>query len=330
MRVLVTGGTGFIGTRLVLRCLERGDEVRVLAQANNPAEQGNQKLLEQAGAHFFLGSVLDPEPVRQAVKDVELVIHLAAAQHEANVGDRHFYEVNVEGTRTLLDAAQQAGVKRFIHGSTIGVYGEIKVGVANEASPLNPVNIYGKTKLEGEQLALQYAEQMAVTVIRIPETYGPGDRRLLKLFKAIDKGVFFNIGNGNNKHHLMYVEDLIDGFLQAAEHSASAGEVFLLAGRDVLSTNEMIASIALALGRPVPRIRVPLWPLMLVAVVLETTMKPLGKQPPLHRHRMDFFVKSFVLSGEKAARLLDYRPRTPFAEGAVATAAWYRGQGLLQ
>ncbi len=330
MRVLVTGGTGFIGSRLVQRFLERGDEVRVLAQANNPAEQGNQQLLEQAGAHFFLGSVLDSEPVGQAVKDVELIIHLAAAQHEANVADQHFYDVNVEGTRRLLDAAQQAGVKRFIHGSTIGVYGEIKVGVANEASPLNPVNIYGKTKREGEQLALQYADQMAVTVVRIPETYGPGDRRLLKLFKAIDKGVFFNIGGGNNKHHLMYVEDLIDGFLQAAEHPAAAGEVFLLAGRDVLSTNEMIASIAQALGRPAPRIRVPLWMLMLLAVVLETTMKPLGKQPPLHRRRMDFFVKSFVLSGEKAARLLDYRPRTSFSEGAVATAAWYREQGLLQ
>ena len=329
MRILITGGTGFIGSRLALRCLGRGDRVRILAQLNTPAEQDNARELEQAGVEFVAGSVTDTGEVRDAVRDIDLIFHLAAAQHEANVPDQHFWEVNVLGTRNLMEAAVESGVGRVVHGSTIGVYGEARDGAVNEDAPLRPVNIYGITKREGEAVALRHADKTEVVVVRIPETYGPGDRRLLKLFKAIDKGTFFNIGKGENRHHLMYVDDLVDGLLLAAEQPGINGERFLFAGRSILTTNEMIATIARVLDKDPPRIRVPLAPLMLTAIVLESVMKPLGKQPPLHRRRMDFFVKSFVLDGDKAKRVLGFEPRTEFADGARETARWYRERGLL-
>ena len=312
-----------------MRCLERGDQVRILAQLNTPAEEENVRELKQAGAEFVAGSVTDAGEVCAAVQDIDLVFHLAAAQHEANVPDQHFWEVNVLGTRNLMDAAAGAGVARVVHGSTIGVYGESRGAAVDEDSPLRPANIYGITKREGEAIALRYMDRAGVVVVRIPETYGPGDRRLLKLFRAIDKGAFFNIGKGENRHHLMYVDDLVDGLLLAGDRPDINGERFLFAGRSILTTNEMVAEIAGALGKQPPGIRVPLAPLMLTAVVLEAVMKPLGKQPPLHRRRMDFFVKSFVLNGDKAKRVLGFEPQTDFAEGARATAQWYRERGLL-
>lgn len=328
MRVLITGGTGFIGSRLALRCAERGDEVRVLAQENTDAESSNRAELTDAGVEIQLGSVTDVEPVRQAMEHIDVAFHLAAAQHEMNVPDEKFYAVNVEGTRNVLDAASDAGVRRVVHGSTIGVYGQPH-GVLDEDSPVDPDNIYGVTKLEGERLALSWSDDVTVVAIRIPEVYGPGDRRLLKLFKAIDRGAFFMIGPGRNLHHLVYVDDLVDGLLAAAGSSDTPGELFLLAGPAPVSTDRMVLAVADAVGRPGPKFRAPLWPFVILATAMEVTLRPLGIQPPLHRRRLDFFRKSFELSSAKAERVFGFSPSVSFEEGARRTAEWYRAEGLL-
>ncbi len=328
MNVLITGGTGFIGSRLALFCQQRGDTVHVLGQANTPAEENNIQALHAAGVAVDLAALDQIGQHQNWFEGVDLVVHLAAAQHEANVPDAHFRTVNIEGTRAVLEAAVRAGVKQFVHGSTIGVYG-ILDGVIDEQSPLNPDNIYGVTKRDGEQLALSYADRLPLVVVRISETYGPGDRRLLKLFKAINKGMFFVIGKGDNLHHLIYVEDLIRGILKAADTPAARGEVFVMPGPDPVSTRQMADAIGAALDKQVPRLHVPLWPFMTAAVVLEKTLRPLGIQPPLHRRRMDFFRKSFTFSPSKTHELLAFSPAVQFAEGARLTARWYREQGLL-
>jgi nucleoside-diphosphate-sugar epimerase len=125
MNVLITGGTGFIGTRLALRCLERGDNVRVLGQVNTNAEGQNRLLIEDRGVECLMGSVADQDLLERAVAGIDVVYHLAAAQHEMNVPDQKFRDVNVEGTRKLLDACIHHRVGRFVHGSTIGVYGKL-------------------------------------------------------------------------------------------------------------------------------------------------------------------------------------------------------------
>jgi dihydroflavonol-4-reductase len=125
MNVLITGGTGFIGSRLALRCIEDGHNVRVFGRENNDAERANKKLVESKGAEVVLGSITDKEKLSDAVKEIDIVFHLAAAQHEANVPDQVFWDVNVTGTKNLLDMCLEAGVRRFVHGSTIGVYGNL-------------------------------------------------------------------------------------------------------------------------------------------------------------------------------------------------------------
>ncbi len=328
MNVLITGGTGFIGSRLALFCHQCGDTVHVLGQANTPAEESNVALLTAAGVAVDLVAVEQIGQHGQWFAGVDLVVHLAATQHEANVPDAHFRTVNIEGTRAVLEAAVAAGVQQFVHGSTIGVYG-ILDGVIDEQSPLTPDNIYGVSKRDGEQLVLSYADRLPLVVVRISETYGPGDRRLLKLFKAINKGVFFVIGKGDNLHHLIYVEDLIRGILKAAKTPAARGEVFVMPGPDPVSTRQMADAIATALGKSVPRLHAPLWPFMVAATVLEKTLRPLGIQPPLHRRRMDFFRKSFAFSPTKTQQLLAFAPTVHFQEGAQLTARWYLQQGLL-
>ena len=329
MEVFITGGTGFIGSRLVLRCLERGDSVSVIGQENNPAERENRILIESKGAKVWLGPVTDRQSIFEQVKGVDVIYHLAAAQHEANVPDQHFRDVNVEGTRNVIEAAVQSGIKRFVHGSTIGVYGSALSGEINEASALRPDNIYGVTKLEGEKLVLSYQDKLPVVIIRISETYGPGDRRLLKLFKAIKNKAFFMIGNGKNLHHLVFVDDLIDGMLLAAASDGAVGKIFVLADAKPVTSNEMVGTIGLQLATRIPGIHLPLFPFLMAARFMETLLRPLGIQPPLHMRRMDFFRKSFMFSQEASRMYLNFIPRHTFSQGVEKTAKWYAGQGYI-
>ncbi|KPJ87726.1 MAG: hypothetical protein AMS18_14245 [Gemmatimonas sp. SG8_17] len=328
-KVLITGGTGFIGSRLALRCHAAGEQVCILGKLNTPAESQNVEELRRSGIAFVDGSVTDPSAVGQACGGIDVLYHLAAAQHEANVPDSYYYDVNVEGTRTVLETALKHGVARFVHGSTIGVYGVGRDGPVGDDSPLEPDNIYGITKLEGEKVVRTYCDKLPVAIARIAETYGPGDRRLVKLFKGIARRRFFMIGSGQNLHALVYIDDLIDGLRLAAAHSEAPGKTFVLAGPAAVTTDEMISGISAALGVARPKLRVPLWPLMAAAVVLEGTLKPFGVQPPLHRRRMNFFVKSFQFTCGEARSNLGYEPKVALPEGAAATADWYRRMQLI-
>jgi len=328
-RVLITGGTGFIGSRLALRCLSTGYAVRVLGQENTDAESANRKRIEKEGAEVLLGSVTDAHRLPEILEGIDVVYHLAAAQHEVNIPDQRFREINVQGTVNLFEAGARAGVNRIVHGSTIGVYGEAMDGLIDEQTPPRPDNIYGRSKLEGEAAALSFKERIPVSVVRIPETYGPGDRRLLKLYRAIRKGVFVMIGQGKNLHHPIYIDDLIDALFLVAEKPEAEGEVFVVAGAGPVSTDEMVAAIAAALGARPPRVRVPLSPFLLAAAAMEKAFQPFGMKPPLHRRRMDFFRKSFAFSLEKAKARIGFRPKTSFREGAARTADWYAGENLL-
>ena len=329
MNVLITGGTGFIGSRLALKSVEMGHSVRLFGQVNSAAEQENQQMLEAKGIDVTLGSVAEREKILNLARDCDVVFHLAAAQHEANVPDQHFRTVNVDGTRNVIEASIEAQVKRFVHGSTIGVYGAAMEGEIDEETPLKPDNIYGVTKREGEKLALSFADKLPVSVVRISETYGPGDRRLLKLFRAIQKKMFFVIGKGDNKHQLIYVDDLVDGLYLVATIEKAVGKIFVLAGREVLTTRNMVDVIAKTLGTGVPRFRAPLWPFFVLAVMMEKTLGPLGIQPPLHRRRLDFFRKSFFFSHQKASSILGFQAKTDFAQGVAQTLEWYKDHDYL-
>lgn len=328
-RLLVTGATGFIGSRLALFANHAGMDVVATGRVANETERTRSNDLRAAGVQIVSGDLLDRDFVRSVLKDRTTIIHLAAAQHEAHMPDSYFRVTNVDATRLLLEESRKAGIRRFVYGSTIGVYGS-QDGPLDETSPTRPDNIYSVTKLEAEQTVKAFARELETCIVRISETYGPGDLRLLKLFQAIDRGRFALIGDGDNRRQLIHVADLVRGLLIAGQHPASVGETFVFAGREVLTTRDMIDTIAQAIGREPPRLRLPLWPFAVAAVVLETTLRPLRIQPPLHRRRLDFFRKSFTFSTAKAQTLIGFRAETEFRAGAADAASWYRSRGRLQ
>ena len=329
MRIGITGATGFIGSRLALEYLQKGYFVKAFGQENSDAESENRKYIEARGGAVAIGSVNDREAIRDFVAGLDVVYHLAAAQHEANVPDKTFWDVNVAGTQSVLEASLNAGVKRLVHGSTIGVYGASLQGRLDEQSPLNPDNIYGVTKLEAEKIVCSFSEKLDVVIVRISETYGPGDRRLLKLFRGIKKNAFPIIGDGKNIHHLLYISDLIEGLHLAATTKDAVGRIFVLSGKEALTTAEMIETVATELGNPSPRLRLPLQPCLMLATLTENLCRPIGIQPPLHRRRMDFFRKSYLFSQERAQRILGFLPRVSFKEGVKETARWYQAMGYI-
>jgi nucleoside-diphosphate-sugar epimerase len=329
MKILVTGGTGFIGSRLALDARGQGHQIVVAGQLNSDAERARAQELANAGVRIEQGPLQDPAYARRVADGCEVVIHLAAAQHEANVADAYFFDVNVNGTQTLLDASKSAGVRRFVYGSTIGVYGDSSGQTLDENTPPRPANVYGRSKLRAEEVVNSYRQVLETSIVRISETYGPADFRLLKLFRALNRGRFFIIGSGLNRRQVIHVRDLARGLMLAASCPAAVGETFVMAGGETMTTREMVRQIASALGRSAPSWRAPMWPFLTAAFLFERTLSPLGIQPPLHRRRLDFFRKSFVFSTAKAQKLLDFTPTLSFADGTIETAKWYRDQGYL-
>jgi nucleoside-diphosphate-sugar epimerase len=170
---------------------------------------------------------------------------------------------------------------------------------------------------------------MSCVIVRISETYGPGDMRLLKLFRGVLSGRYLTVGDGRNEHQLIYVDDLVRGLLGACVEPAAAGTTIVLAGSERLTTNAMVAAIAEAVGTHRRVWHAPLLPFLAAAYLCQMCCKPLGIKPPLHPRRLDFFRKSFRFSTARAERVLGLRCAVTFAEGAKLTAQWYRARGML-
>jgi nucleoside-diphosphate-sugar epimerase len=228
----------------------------------------------------------------------------------------------------VLEAALRAGVARVVHASTIGVYRWRPGETVSERTPLEPDHIYGVTKLAGEQVVREYAGRLPCAIARISETYGPGDRRLLKLYAQARRGLILQIGQGANLHHLVFIDDLIAGLLLAARSPVAPGRSFVLAGPEAVTSAAMLEAVMRSLDRDGRTLRLPLAPLMGAARVMEGVLRPLGVQPPLHPRRMDFFRRSFSFSLEEAKEL-GYQPRVGLDEGMEATAEWYLERGLI-
>jgi dihydroflavonol-4-reductase len=329
MRIFLTGGSGFIGSRLAPLAVQAGHAVTVVTPINTPTEQARCDALTKAGIKVVIAPLEDSAVIARELQGQDAVIHLAAAQHEAEQPESYFHRINVDGTRSLLDLAAKAGVRRFVHGSTIGVYGSAANGSLDEDSPLAPDNPYGRTKMAAEKAVREFVSPMEWTLIRISETYGPGDMRLLKLFKGVKKGRFPIIGDGQNLHQVIYVDDLSRGLLAARTVATANKQTVVLAGAEKITTDEMVAAVSEAIGNTKKPPRVPMWPFMVAAVFFESTFSPLGLKPPLHRRRLDFFKKSFFFSNARAEQALNFRPQVGFREGARKTAEWYQANGLI-
>ena len=325
-KCLVTGGTGFIGSHLVKRLLDEGNEVRIFVR--RPANQ----IFENLEVDVVYGDIRDRESVFRSVKGVDKVYHLAAVFRETKLPDRDYWTTNVDGTRNILEASIKEGVNRFLHCSTVGVHGHISEHPANEEAPFNPGDIYQKTKVEGEILAKAYhkREGLPVTIIRPAGIYGPGDLRFLRLFKAIKSGRFIMIGKGDVYYHMCYISDLIDGIIQASKRDEAIGETYILAGGKYTTLKYLVELIAKALKASPPKRSFPFFmPVYLASYIVEIIAKPFGLEPPIHRRRVDIFRKSRAFDITKAKKDLGYKPKVDLETGIKMTVEWYERMGYL-
>jgi nucleoside-diphosphate-sugar epimerase len=327
MKALVTGANGFTGSYLTKHLLDKGYQVKVLVRQGS-----NCKALDGLPVEYAYADLADDSPIDDALQDIDLVYHIAALYRSENVPKQYFWDVNVKGTKKVLEAAKRAEVKRFVHCSTVGVQGEIKTPPAKEEDPYAPGDYYQESKKDGEILALEFFKTAGLlgTVVRPVGIYGPGDLRFLKLFKYINNGKFKMIGSGKVLYHLTFVEDLVAGIALAGEKEGAIGEIITIGGEGYLTLNELVAKISEILNKPVSSLRIPVWPVWFVGWLCEIICQPFGISPPIYRRRVDFFIKDRAFDISKAKRLLDYQPRISLEEGLRRTAAWYREQGLLE
>lgn len=326
MRVALTGASGYTGGRLLGAFRERGDEVAVLVRPASLSEA-----VRARAARVVEGDLADAAAVERLVDGQDAVVHVAAVYRTAGHPDDYYREVNVRGTERLLEAAARHGVRRFVHTSTVGVHGHVERPPADETAPLAPGDIYQETKAEAERLALDYHRRrgVPVTVVRPGAIYGPGETRLLKLFRAIARGRYAIVGSGRTFYHPVYIDDLVAGYQLALDREEAVGEAFLICGPSYASQRELAALIARATGGRVLPFRVPARPIQWAGDLVEAICVPLGLEPPLHRRRVDFWTKSRAFTIEKARRRLGYAPKVDLAEGISRTAAWYREAGWL-
>lgn len=327
VRALVTGATGFAGSRFSRHLASCGFEVRALARpTSDPQALGGK------GIEIVTGDVRDLRSLENSMRGVDVVFHLAAIFREVGRSDAEYEAVNVQGTKNAVEAAAGAGVKRFVHCSTVGVHGDTGATPATEDSPLIEAHdSYNRTKLAAERWAREAFLRLGLsgTIVRPSSGYGPGEYRYLKLFRGIARNHFVMIGPGTTWLNLAYIDDLCEGLALAGTVPEAAGQTFLLGGETNVTVAELAAKVALAVSGKPWRVRIPAGPVLAAAAACEALCRPFGIEPPLHRRRVGFFTVNRAFDISKAKRVLGYRPRVSLDEGIQRMAAWYREQGLL-
>ncbi len=324
-KVLITGATGFTGGALARAIFKKNVKVRVLVRKNS-----NYQRLEECGCEISFGDLATGHGIEEAVKGVNKVYHIGAAFRVEGVPKKYFWDVNVEGTRKLLDASLKYGIKRFIHCSTVGVHGDIDNPPANEETPFKPGDHYQKSKLDGEKLALSYVMRgLGVVVFRPFGIYGPGDKRFLKLFKPISKGKWFIVGQGDKLYQLSYIDDLVAGIMLCGNIDGIEGEVFIIGGEKYTTIYELGVAIAKCMGVNLRIYRLPAKPVWYTAYLCEVLCRPVKIEPPLFRRRLDFFLKDRAFDIAKAKSVLNYKPSVSLEEGIGKTIHWYKKEELI-
>jgi dihydroflavonol-4-reductase len=326
VRDLVTGATGFTGGHLARGLAARGRAVRALVR-----DRSHGAGLEASGIELAPGDIRDRAALDAAMHGVTTVYHIAAVYRQAGLPDETYRAVNAVAVGEIVEAAARAGVRRVVHCSTVGVHGDVQHPPANEDAPLKPGDIYQTTKLEGERIAHETAARAGVelTIVRPTGIYGPGDRRLLKVFRGVARRRFPMLGRGDIYYHLTYIDDLVEGFRLCGEHPAAANRTYILAGAEVTTLKELTELIAHVAGVPPPRLHLPAWPFWIAGAICEAVCVPLGIEPPIYRRRVDFYTKSRAFDIGRARRELGYAPQVGLRDGITRTLEWYRRQGWL-
>lgn len=325
MKVLVTGGTGFVGRHLVRALVEKGLLVKLLVRETSDVEE-----LEKLNVDLVHGDITNRSSLPWITDDTDVVYHLAALVGAWGIPESQFDAVNVQGTRNLLEESVRAGVKHFVFSSTPGVLGK-GYAQAPETLPYKPPYFYERTKCDAEKAVLKFHHRwhLPVTIIRPDFVYGPGDLRRLPLYRAIRDKRFYIVGNGKSLLHPTYVDDVIQGFHLVAENTVGYGEIYNIAGPHLVTVQEFVETIARVFKVPLPRLKIPKFLSLAAARVCESLSGISGKEPFISRSKIEFLTNSHGSDVSKAQTQLHYQAKFQLEEGMRRTIDWYQKHRLL-
>ena len=315
-RILVTGGTGFIGNALVHALADQGAEVHVIAR----------RVTRTACAHssvvYHATDVTDPETLVPATDGFTHIIHAAGLLGRPGIPAQTYWAINVVGTRNVMNAALRAGENvKVLHVSTTGVLGPAQQELC-ENSPCRPTNVYESSKAAAENIVSEFvARGLPVVIARPTLVYGPGDQHVLKLFQAIKNGRFVHINNGRHFCQPTFIADTVAGLLLCLQ-KGQAGGTFHITG-PTASFREFVTSIATAVGVRPPRLTIPRSLALCAAQTFEVAATATGRIPSMTRAAVRIFSVDRVVSCNKAKRELGYAPRYDLATGITETIRWY-------
>ena len=331
-KILVTGANGFIGQHLVKKLLSEGKKVRGTNYTERPIY-----FFEAEEIEWRTVDLQKKESLKAIAQDISLVYHLAAIpnnDHSKTWED--FYEVNVLGTRTLLEEAKKAGIKRFVYISTVEAagYGD-GVNPRKESDEPKPDNNYGKSKLEAEKIVLNGSWPFECVVVRLPAIYGPGTFLIVpKLFGIVKRGYYPFVGSGNALMEFCYVENAVQAIVLAGTRPEAAGELFYVADERSYSIKEVIGAIAAAMNRRILMIHIPRWVAYIIAWLWELAAKifpfpplvsPSSKRPFFTRDTVWWTTRNVnIVSTEKIRKTLGFAPSISLHQGCGETWKWLK------
>jgi len=317
---VVTGASGFVGSWLCRALGDAGVEVRGIGRRGNGPRT--------PGVTYHRADLLDAAALRPALAGADTLVHLAARVHVLRESARdplsEFRRVNVDGTRTLLEEALHAGATRFVFTSTVKAVGAASADAMTEATPPRPVDPYGVSKLEAEELIRGVAERrpLQATILRLPLLYGPGMKgNMLGLFRLVARGVPLPLGLVRNRRSMAFVGNVAAAVLAVLRSSATSSKTFFVSdGRD-LSTPELVRLMGRALGRQARLVPVPSFLFRAAgrAGDLISGLRPV----PLTSAAVDRLLGSLTVDSSALTRVAGFRPPYSVEEGLRLTAEWY-------
>lgn len=323
--ILITGANGFVGSRLCRRFLDR--QYHVIAGVRKTADL---KLLGDLQVEYRYGDVTQPESLPAMVAGVDFVVHNAGVV-KAKKQDTYF-AVNERGTRSLFEAILKCNpqLRKAVYISSVAAAGPSAAGKpVKESDPPNPITTYGRSKLAGEKAALSFGDRLPVVAVRPPGVYGPGDKEIFALFKAVYRHIKPLIGNLERRIQLVHVDDLTLGISRAIEADAESGSVFFIAEGQSYTITEMIRWLESGCGKKGIPLVLPAPLFRLIAAISEFSFKLVGATPMLTREKTRELNASWEMDVSRAREVLGFKSQIPFAEGARQTFDWYKAEGWL-
>jgi nucleoside-diphosphate-sugar epimerase len=318
--ILVTGGTGFIGTHLVRRLLASNEAVRCLVR-----RQASPRNLP-AGVETVYGDLASCEGLEQALRGADTVIHLAGVTKALAPAD--YYAGNARATRNLAGALAGRGL-RLVHVSSLAAIGPSLDGepITEDAEP-QPLTHYGKSKLEAERAVWELAPD--AVIVRPPVVYGPGDTDVFQMLKPISKGFVLQIAGGERWFSAIYVADLVEGLITAAGSTAASGRAYFLAHAKPVSWSQFRAVAARIMNRTTRLVEVPAAIAHAAGWGAEIRSRITRKPGIVTREKVaEAQCRFWTCDVRRAAAELGFEASTSLEDGLAKTLAWYKEAGWL-